>query len=148
MRADIAAGVASGRYVQLRNLDEDNVELELADARDQQVRPVLATDLKRLKALAADGDEVKWVVRTDGALLFGPTTITHAAVAGGKPVVAAGQAYLFETPVRRLAVLRLTNKLGHYQPKKETLALPAKVFDAHGLARQSHTCRNRRLNRH
>jgi hypothetical protein len=129
LKADVEAGL----HRLLVNVDEHTLELELQDARAQQFRPVLATDLKRLRALAGDGDEVKWVIKTDGTLQFGPMTVTHPAVAGGKPIIAAGQAYLFETPDRRLAVLRLTNHSGHYQPSKDVLAVAEAVFAAHGI---------------
>ena len=132
-RAAIVEGVTQGRFKPLANIDLHLITVELEDAEALGFSPVDASETQRLRALAADGDEVKWVVTTDGRLSFGPPTVTHPAVAGGGPVIAAGQAYLFETPDQRLQVMHLSNHSGHYQPPFRALETAARIFDAHGI---------------
>lgn len=59
--------------------------------------------------------------------------ISHAVLAGGKPVQAAG-----EVKVRRqrdtLVVTALNNASGHYQPEAASLAVAQEAFESRGVA--------------
>ena len=59
--------------------------------------------------------------------------ITHAVLAGGEPVQAAGE---FEVRWQSgdAVVARLNNMSGHYWPARESLAVVRAAFEARGLS--------------
>jgi hypothetical protein len=132
-RAAIVEGVTQGRFKPLTNNDAHVLAEELELANDLGFWPIDASDTVRLRALAEDGDEVKWVVTADGRLSFGPPTVSHPAVARGQAVIAAGQAYIYEGVDEPLEVMHLSNHSGHYQPPFSALETAARLFEAHGI---------------
>ena len=132
-RASIVEGVAQGRFKPLANKDAHVLTQELEFAEDMGFSPIDASDARRLRVLAAEGAEVKWVITTDGRLSFGPETVTHPAIARGQPVIAAGQAYIYEGVDEPLEVMHLSNHSGHYQPPFSALETAARLFEAHGI---------------
>ena len=86
--------------------------------------------------LAAEGDKMIYVVTT-GQLLasrrqVGIEHISHAVLAGGGPVQAAGE---FEVVAEdgALVVSALNNMSGHYRPSTESLEIAQQAFQAAGI---------------
>jgi hypothetical protein len=82
--------------------------------------------------LAARGDRLVFVVTIGRTLIVAPQLergfeIRHPVLAGGAPVLAAGELdILVAGPVR--IVLELTNKSGHYEPHQSCLVVAVEVL--------------------
>ena len=110
-------------------------EAELRAARRAGVAPV-AVPGTQFEALAAEGERMIYVI-ADGQLLVskrraGDEQISHAVLATGGPVHAAGE---FEVIDRDGAweVARLNNMSGHYRPAPDSLAIACAAFESAGL---------------
>lgn len=111
---------------------------ELEDARNvgfQRITPQNTTDAT-FQRTVNDGT-IKWVVDQDGVLHISPKTvhgqeISHAALAGGRPVLAAGEANI---SARGGAVigLELSNYSGHYRPTAASIDIGTQAFGRLGI---------------
>jgi hypothetical protein len=82
------------------------------------------------------GEPIIWVVTQSGQLRIAPATqggvrITHAVVAGGQPVIAAGQAQVAVGGGRTIG-LEINSQSGHYFENQPTAA--SQQSDAIGRA--------------
>lgn len=90
----------------------------------------------RFDALAAEGQTMVYVVVGDRLLVSKRQVlgehITHAVLAGGRPVQAAGE---FDVEWRQdgAIVARLNNMSGHYRPASGSLAVAQEAFEALGV---------------
>ncbi|MFZ1489495.1 MAG: hypothetical protein WAS51_06110 [Ilumatobacteraceae bacterium] len=82
--------------------------------------------------LAAEGERLVFVVTVDRMLVVAPQLergfeIRHPVLAGGEPVLAAGELAVLDAGRVRV-VLDLTNQSGHYEPGASCLAIAAEVL--------------------
>ncbi len=86
-------------------------------------------------ALEAEGERMIYVVAGDRLLVSRRSAlgehITHAVLADGGPVQAAGEFEVFADGRYRV-VTALNNMSGHYLPHAESLDLAVKAFEARG----------------
>ncbi len=87
--------------------------------------------------LAARGDRLVFVVTTGRTLIVAPQLergfeIRHPVLAGGAPVLAAGELDILVAGTTRI-VLVLTNKSGHYEPLQSCLVVAVEVLVALGF---------------
>ena len=80
---------------------------------------------------------VKFVVTESGELIIAPHTvkgveISHAVLAGGKPVVTAGQAEIAAGGGKFIG-MRITEHSGHYMPSAESLNAAKRAFEKCGV---------------
>ena len=87
-------------------------------------------------ALATEGERMIYVV-VDGRLVVSKRramgeNITHAVLANGRPVEAAGE---FEAAreERTIAVSALDNMSGHYRPDSGSLSVAKEAFETRGV---------------
>lgn len=87
--------------------------------------------------LALRGDPLIYVVTQSGTLVVATQfvargRIVHAVLADGLPVLAAGDVSLVVLGDYK-AVIRLSNRSGHYRPARSCLELAAEVFRNQGF---------------
>lgn len=139
---DLTSFPEHARAVVFVNQMPDRLELEQEEARESGA--VLATAPgSDFEGLVREGQELNYVILESGELVvavpfLGPCRITHAVLAGGAAVLAAGTVDLVAgyDPVSRRnfnVVLRITNASGHYQPDIGTLELAAEQFRSLGF---------------
>ena len=99
------------------------LKAELATASRAGLAPILA-GTPEFDALIASGQPVKYVMLTDGTILFAPDVdaITHAALAGEQDVRAARTINVADDSTSGYWVTDLTNNSGHYTPDAASLA--------------------------
>ena len=131
---------------QYANKDPQTLTRELESIGRDRFRPIPADAFETLRRYCLQGDPLKWVVTTNGEILFGPTHHTHAALAGGEPVLAAGHAYLVEIDRQRkqFFIPSINNTSGHYQPAEPSIDIAIRLLRAHGFtvpdaAKQPHS---------
>lgn len=88
-------------------------------------------------ALAATEVRMIFAVLVDGSLVAAPRRhhdedISHAALAGGGPVLAAGE-FRVEFQGSAIAVSELNDMSGHYQPGAEGLVAAQRAFETAGI---------------
>lgn len=88
------------------------------------------------EALAAEGERMIYVI-ADGRLLVSKRRargehISHAVLAGGGPVQAAGEFELIDRD-GAWEVVALNNMSGHYWPASDSLTLARAAFESVGL---------------
>ena len=86
---------------------------------------------------AVNAGTIKWVVTEAGELLISPhsvggSEISHAVIAGGRPVLAAGQAEIAGSGGAYIG-LSITNHSGHYMPSEGSLQVGIDAFAALGI---------------
>jgi RHS repeat-associated protein len=86
---------------------------------------------------AVNQGTIKWVVTESGELLITPAfvgdvEISHAALAGGKPVLAAGQADIAAGGGQYVGI-GITEHSGHYKPPPESLEIGKQAFARWGI---------------
>ena len=105
---------AAGRL--FMNRSPQFLEAELSLARALNARPLVATE-SVLTSLA--GQRIKWVVTEHGVLVVAPHSpalgaeISHATLSGGRPVMAAGEAFI-EIESGRLTGAWVSPHSGHF----------------------------------
>ncbi len=113
----------------------ESLEAELQAARDVDASPIVVPSDAFLD-LAATGERLIYAVIDDVLLVSGLFVqlqrITHAVLAGGRPVSAAGEVDLLVTPDLML-VMELTNRSGHYRPDRQSLEVAKAAFEACGF---------------
>ena len=86
--------------------------------------------------LAAEGERMIYVVTGDRLLVSKRTVmgehITHAVLAAGYPVQAAGEFEVVDYG-DLMTVMELNNASGHYQPGSESLGVAREAFEKRGL---------------
>ena len=86
--------------------------------------------------LAAEGERMIYVVTGDRLLVSKRTVmgehITHAVLAAGYPVQAAGEFEVVDYG-DLMTVMELNNVSGHYQPRSESLDVATEAFEKRGL---------------
>jgi RHS repeat-associated protein len=113
----------------------ENLAEEMAAAANVGAKPI---------PFGADGTStivnsgtVKFVVTESGELIIAPHTvrgveISHAVLAGGKPVVTAGQAEIAAGGGKFIG-MRITEHSGHYMPSAESLSAATELFKKFGV---------------
>jgi len=86
---------------------------------------------------AVNEGTIKYVVLETGEVLVAPHTIegieiSHAAIAGGRPVVAAGEADIAALGSRRIGV-SISRQSGHYRPSEASLDVALDAFRHLGI---------------
>jgi hypothetical protein len=114
------------------NRDAHALAREQADARADNITPFSITDTRQLRQAADEATTLKWVILEDCRVRMGPTETTHAVVAGGRNVAAAGEVVIASLG-RRLVALDFTNTSGHYRPEPQVIDIAAPFFEAHGV---------------
>ena len=114
----------------------DELDLELAAARIVQAVPVVVPS-EAFVSLSRRGERLIYAV-VEGVLLVSEPTvllqrITHAALAEGRPVRAAGEVELIAEP-DYMVVLELNNRSGHYLPDGTSLHVARAAFEEHGFS--------------
>jgi hypothetical protein len=115
-----------------QNRDPHLLAREQADARADNIAPFNITDTRQLRRAADEATDLKWVILDDGRVRLGPTATTHAVVADGRDVVAAGEIAIAIVN-RSILALSFTNQSGHYQPPRDVIDIAAPFFEAHGI---------------
>lgn len=91
---------------------------------------------REFDALAAEGQTMIYVLVDDRLLVSKRQVlgehITHAVLAGGEPVQAAGE-FDVQWQSGGAIVARLNNVSGHYRPARASLAVARAAFEARGL---------------
>ena len=118
------------------NLLPSRLSQELEAARRVLVDPFMIPS-DAFDALAAQGAQMIYVVLPDCRLVAAPRSqrgefISHAVLATGGPVLAAGE-FQMNIDDTAMAVSKLDNMSGHYQPGSATLALARTAFEAAGI---------------
>lgn len=123
-----------------RNLRPEDFESDLrvaalAKAADRVVTLGTDTPSKLDRALEL---RVKWVVMPDRRVrvvpkFIGVMEISHAFLANGLAVLAAGEAEIIPNGDGTYYGALITRHSGHYQPQPEALALAAGIFAQHGI---------------
>ena len=113
----------------------ENLAQELADAARVGVVPTRA-GASGFNDLVNDGT-IKWVVTETGELFVGPHTrfsqeISHAVLANGAPVRAAGEANISAHGRIRIG-MDITHHSGHYQPSAESVEIGKEAFRRAGV---------------
>ena len=99
-------------------------------------RPQESSNSNAFEALPADVVIMIYVV-VGNRLLFSTREsrsedITHAAIASGRPVQAAGE-FEFERDRGTITVSMLNNMSGHYRPAASSLAVAREAFETRGF---------------
>jgi hypothetical protein len=115
-----------------QNRDQHLLAREQADARADNIAPFSITDTRQLRRAADEAADLKWVLLDDGRVRLGSTDTTHAVVADGRDVIAAGELAIAIVN-RSLLALSFTNQSGHYQPPRDVIDIAAPFFEAHGI---------------
>ena len=79
-----------------------------------------------------------FVVLLNGSLVAAPRrhhdeNVSHAAIAGGSPVLAAGE-FRVESRGSAIVVSELNDMSGHYQPGPDGLLVAQRAFETAGIA--------------
>lgn len=115
------------------NHDLPGLRREQDDAQRAGVDPVkIPSD--EFSALAATGVRMIFVISPDGQLVAAPRRhrgeyITHAVLADGGPVLAAGE-FDVEFEGASMVVSWLDNMSGHYRPDADSLVVAVEAFEA------------------
>src|SRR5450830_82707 len=122
------------------NLKQNDLKLELSEAKKLGVSPTKVTD-PSFAAIANEGP-IKWAVLEGGDLVVIPkfvdgVELKHTVLSGDKPVLAAGEALIdvFDNGkggVRNFGS-EINRKSGHFQPSLETLNIGVKGFGDIGI---------------
>ena len=116
------------------NLYPQALGQELDAARRVGAVPV-AIPSAAFDASVAEGERMIYVVAGDRLLvskrLVQGENISHAAIADGEPVRAAGEFEVMDEHEATVVSI-LTNMSGHYRPAKSSLAVAQKAFEAAG----------------
>lgn len=120
-----------------RNRYPQLLEQELEAARRAGVDPVDVPS-SAFTAMAATGVRMIFVVLVNGGLVAAPRrhhneNISHAAIAGGGPVIAAGE-FSVEIHGPTIVVSELNDMSGHYQPGADGLVVARRAFGTAGIA--------------
>ena len=117
------------------NLDSESLSEELQAAWTVGARPIVVPSDAFLN-LAATGERLVYAVVDDVLLVSGLFVqhhrITHAVLAAGRPVSAAGEVELLAEP-GFMVVMELNNRSGHYQPDRQSLEVAKAAFEARGF---------------
>lgn len=115
-----------------RNVDAHTLARETADARAARITPFDITDTSALRRASEDATLLKWVLLQDGGVRLARIETTHAVIAGGQDVVAAGELSIASFG-RTLVAIDFRNTSGHYRPSPEVIDIAAPFFEAHGV---------------
>ena len=87
---------------------------EIASLRNNRIVPFTGREL--VEWARSGGGRIIWVVTSAGRLLAAPVAanVTHAAIAGGESVLAAGEAEVFGAGAAETLVTSISAKSGHY----------------------------------
>src|SRR5690242_7830693 len=111
------------------------LQSELAIARALHVKPLRVGEKGFDEVI--DSDKVKWAIDANGVLKVipkrvGSKEIKHSVITGGKPVLAAGEAYIAGSN-GTYYLLDIDNNSGHFLPSSESLQLGINAFAAAGV---------------
>lgn len=113
----------------------ERLDDELEAARQVEVQPI-RPDHPSFDAVLNQG-KIKYVVTETGELLVAPHSahgveISHAVLAGGRPVLAAGEADIAVAGGRYIGIT-LTRHSGHFRPGLRSLEVARRAFEAVGI---------------
>ena len=118
------------------NKTPSSLEVEMAAVGETGFEPMSPKDPafdRARETWEEGGDAVNYVVTEQGELKVGPQKvgdvhIHHSVLAGGEPVLAAGQVQLAAD-----RVISLDNESGHYHPSAESLDVAARAWEDAGF---------------